>query len=232
MRESMNRYYKRKSITLQCRVVTPMFLGNASGAAQWRAEPFKALFRYWWRVTQHEIPDAATLFAEEAQLFGAAGDEETSSKSPLLLSVISKAKETKEPLGQMPKKVAHKECERQGGMVDPLLYLAGMGLLTPGNRLRTGRGYFFPGDSFTLSLYHPGGEREETEMAKVLALIMAFGSVGARCRNGWGSFSMNGQPLGPIEAEKALAEVTSEWTKGLLRDYPNTLGKDEKGALL
>ena len=40
----MSRYYKRKSITLQCEVVTPMFLGNASGEAQWRAEPFKAFF--------------------------------------------------------------------------------------------------------------------------------------------------------------------------------------------
>ncbi len=30
--------------------LTPAFLGNAEQSGQWRAPPFKALLRQWWRV--------------------------------------------------------------------------------------------------------------------------------------------------------------------------------------
>ncbi len=227
----MERFYQRSRVELQCEVVTPMFLGNASGEAEWRAEPFKALFRSWWRVTRHCTADKKTLFNEEAALFGAAGDEETSRKSPFSIAVFSEEKAVAQQLRvfQEHEKVRHEECQRQGKKVDPLLYLAGMGLLMPGNRIKPGRTYFPPGSSFTLAIQYPGGKEEEVQ--KVLAFIQAFGAIGGRCRNSWGSFRVRNPAIALADEEKLLAAATNDWRQGLIRDYPNTLGRDEKGLL-
>ena len=74
-------------------------------------------------------------------------------------------------------------------MVDPLLYLAGMGLLLKDNKVKRGRTYFPPGSAFNLSLHFPGGKQSEDGLSGVLALIQAFGTIGGRNSwNGWGSF--------------------------------------------
>jgi CRISPR-associated protein Cmr1 len=204
-----------------------MFLGNAAGEAQWRAESFKALFRSWWRVTRHETDGKDALFQEEAVLFGAAGDEKTSHKSPLSIAVLSKAKADDQSLRwKKVSEVDHEECERQHKKVDPLLYLAGMGLLMPGNKLKPGRTYFPPGSCFTLTLQYPGGKENEAAMNSVLALIQAFGAIGGRCRNGWGSFRVKNPAVDLIDTELLLDGITKDWTKGLKEDYPNSLGRD------
>ena len=84
----------------------------------------------------HDTGDNEALFNEEAKLFGAAGDEKTSCKSPLSVAVFSETKPVNYSLKELPK-MPHEECERQNNIVDPLLYLAGMGLLQPGNRIKT-----------------------------------------------------------------------------------------------
>jgi len=232
---NMCRYYKREKINLECEIVTPMFLGNASGEAQWRAEPFKALLRYWWRVTRRTTVDKDALFKEEAMLFGAAGDDETSKKSPMSISIFSETKAISQPLKKLPE-VQHQECEnkdpKKDKKVDPLLYLAGMGLMKPDNSIKPGRTYFPPGSSFTLSLCFPTAKQGAENMNKVLALVSAFGAAGGRCRNGWGSFMVKNPPIDPVISEKLLAEMTIDWKKGLGRDYPNTLGHDREGEPL
>jgi CRISPR-associated protein Cmr1 len=223
------RFYKRKSLPLECEVVTPMFLGNAAGAAQWRSEPFKALFRYWWRVTQHNTANKNLLFNEEKTLFGTAGDEKTSCKSLFTIEVSSTAPSNKRSLKELPK-LSHEECERLHNKVDPLHYLAGMGLLEKYNKVKAGRSYFPSGASFTVKLGYTGGM--DKDVNRVLAIVQAFGAIGGRCRNGWGSFQIKHPVVAPAAAEKVLAEVTVDWKDGFGRDYPNTLGKDDKGNLL
>jgi CRISPR-associated protein Cmr1 len=229
MPDFMNRYYKCKAIVLDCEVVTPMFLGNASGAAEWRAEPFKALFRAWWRVTRHRTAGEKALFHEEGGIFGAAGDEESSCKSLFSVAVFSGARAVNTSLKELAK-VHHEECEKQKKEVDPLLYLAGMGILMPGNRIRQGRSYFPPGSPFTLTLQYPCSIEEE--IRKVLALVQAFGAAGGRCRNGWGSFLVKNPAVAIADAVKLLCDFTNDWKTCMGRDYPNALGRDEKRPLL
>lgn len=233
MVENMYRYYKQQTITLECEVVTPMFLGNASGEAEWRAEAFKSLVRYWWRVAQKGCSDQKALFKKEGELFGMTGDEKSNCKSSLSLFVYSEAKANNQRISNrnMPM-VRHEECEnrkdpKKDKKVDPLLYLAGMGLLKPDNSIKPGRSYFSPGEPFILSLNCPGNEEGKQEIFKSLALINAFGAIGGRCRNGWGSFRIKNPKEIPCDTEGLLKEVTIPWKKGLCCDFPNSLGKDE-----
>lgn len=219
----MERFYKRTELTLQCEVVTPMFLGGADQEAEWRAAPFKALLRSWWRVTQHGTADPKDLAAEEGRIFGQAGNEESSGKSCVRLCIQSDA-------GAVDNKLP--ECGRikhpEKGMIKPLLYLANMGLVNPD--LEVVHRYFprSPTSEFSLTVSYPSPLAQE--FTPVLALIQAFGAVGGRCRNGWGSFRIVNPPVELEQAADILAStsVTRDWKDGFSREYPNCLGKDEQ----
>ncbi|MEW6750602.1 MAG: RAMP superfamily CRISPR-associated protein [Candidatus Latescibacterota bacterium] len=225
----MERFYNRQTANLQCEVVTPMFLGGANQEAEWRAAPFKSLLRYWWRVTQHGAASPDLLRKDEGSLFGQAGDDDDSGKSLVRVLVVpaDTAKSVNRPLDRL-EDVRHDECERQQQRVQPLLYLAGMGL-AEANGLRVKHSYFPAGASFEIHLDWPG---EDVQMKAVGALLQAFGAVGARCRNGWGSFRIQGVLVQPEEAAKILDGLTMDWTLALTRDYPHCLGKDGRGPLL
>lgn len=66
---------------------TPAFLGDAQQQAQWRAPPFKALLRQWWRVVK--APQASfdhrELLRHENALFGSAGSDGEGGRSKVLL---------------------------------------------------------------------------------------------------------------------------------------------------
>lgn len=230
------RYYKREKITLQCQTVTPMFLGNAHQEAELRSAPFKALFRYWWRVTQHGV-QLNDLRKGEGELFGVAGEDDGSGKSQVDLQVkpISNFQPTKAGFPSL-KKVDHPECQRQKFQIDPLLYLGGMGLLRGSNPLHS---YFGPNAIFEISISYP--PQYEDEIKTIIAFLKAFGSVGARSRNGWGSFQVLSVESKPTAKEgfedvqklaNLLEKQTRQWTDGLRSDFPNCLGKDNIGILL
>jgi CRISPR-associated protein Cmr1 len=216
---SFARYYKRKRIELNCQIITPMFLGNAQQEAEWRAAPFKSLLRYWWRVTQHSQSDHKQLLKKEGELFGYAGDSD-SNKS--LVQIILPALEIKSSREDMPRigNINHPEVERAGGNINPLRYLAGMGLLSPNGSVK--HSYFDPGGNFQLVLEYP--QKEEEDIGKTLALIQAFGAIGGRCRNGWGSFQITNPPVNEQDADKYLLVF--------MIDYPNCLGSDDHGKFL
>ncbi len=68
MTVSVARYYQREKITLDCTILTPMFLGDADQQAALSTAPIKAALRYWWRVSGvHKAKDAEKLFEEESK---------------------------------------------------------------------------------------------------------------------------------------------------------------------
>jgi len=67
---------------------------------------------------------------------------------------------------------------------------------------------------------------------QIIALVQAFGAVGGRSRNGWGSFWINNPPVALEQAATYLADNTKEWTGGLGKDYPSCLGENGSGPLL
>lgn len=234
MNNLVSRYYRRKTWSLEAQTLTPLFLGGANQRAEWRAEPFKALLRYWWRLTQRPGKESNYLRQEEARLFGSAGEEEGESGQSLVRvqvnsSSIPMAEDLRSSLI-----IGHPEVKsqdpRRHQQVEALLYLANMGLLEPTCKVKPPRSYFPPGSDFTLNFDCSQGERNELE--KALALVQAFGALGSRCRNGWGSFRITSGGLGKDQALGLLHEFTHPWQEGFSQDYPTCLGKDEKGLLL
>ncbi|MCL6622787.1 MAG: hypothetical protein K6T55_11900 [Syntrophobacterales bacterium] len=226
------RHYRRERLEVQCRVLTPLFLGNAHQEAEWRAAPFKALLRYWWRVAQVGCGNHQELLKKEGKLFGIAGEEKEkeSGRSLIEVMVIRNAPGSKNNLGGHLPKIVHPELDKPADKkILPLSYLAGMGLMKPDGTVT--RAYFPANSDFTLCLDFPGALREE--LRPVLALIAAFGALGGRCRNGWGSIQIkNGLPWTKEKLAQSLAQCSQNWHKGFDRDYPNCLGKDNNRPLL
>jgi CRISPR type III-B/RAMP module RAMP protein Cmr1 len=84
---TISRFYKREKLELDCEIITPMFLGNASQEAELRAAPFKGLLRYWWRVAEGaQFADHTELLAAENKLFGSP-DEEHGGRSLVTVEV-------------------------------------------------------------------------------------------------------------------------------------------------
>ncbi|MFH1117075.1 MAG: RAMP superfamily CRISPR-associated protein [Pseudomonadota bacterium] len=235
MNNLLKRYYKRKAIHLDCRIVTPMFLGNADQQAEWRAAPFKGLLRYWWRVTQYDLGQPGKngvlkLLEAESRLFGFAGVSGSSEggKSCVGVAVSGNGKPVK---NKMPSLDPIRHPETNNPDVNPLLYLANMGLMKPGGEVL--HSYFLPGSDFSWTISLPA--EDAAQIKATLALIRAFGAIGGRCRNGWGSFQiarMEGINMDEAETVRVLDSLTREWTDGLDRDYPNCLGRDRDGPLL
>jgi len=229
---SIARYFKRKKIELQCETVTPLFLGNAHQEAEWRSAPFKSLLRYWWRITQHHCLDEKTLLKQESELFGYAGDSDNESKinqrKSLIHIMIYGQPKPENRLERPPNvnlKIQHPEMQ---GSIDSLLYLAGMGLMDPKEGVR--HSFFPPGSNFLWVIDYPHEIKKELDA--IFALLLAFGAIGARSRNGWGSFQVENEIMAKETALNLLNECTMPWDKGFKKDYPNCLGKDEKGPLL
>ena len=224
------RYFKKNKLTLNCEIVTPMFLGNASQQAEWRAEPFKGLLRYWWRIAQPSRNLVAIswqqLLQSESELFGSAGEDNgVGGKSKVDLSVFSDSKPSLPTKFQPNEKITHPETTFMPGS---LSYLAGMGLI--GRDGTTNTSFFPAGASFRLNFQIPKpliGQIETT-----LALLQVFGTIGGRSRNAWGSFNILKGGLVNEGVLKELDQCTMDWKKGFDNDYPNCLGKDEIGPLL
>jgi len=216
------RFYKREKLELDCEIITPMFLGNASQEAELRAAPFKGLLRYWWRVAEGgKYATPTELLAAENDLFGSP-DEKTGGKSQVLVEVtsLSDMKARKDNF-QNPGLVDHPECEKSKKKTNPLNYLAGMGLIHYKNGVL--HDYFPAEEKFRLTLTF--SVKAECAVHATLPLLDAFGAIGSRSRNGWGCFG-RGNPL-------AFAECSfRNFLDAFDRDYPHCLAKDKKGLLL
>lgn len=223
------RYFKKNKWTLHCEVITPMFLGNASQQAEWRAEPFKGLLRYWWRIAQPSRGamdiGCKDLLKSEAELFGAAGEDDgVGGKSKIEVSIVSDSVFSPSKQFEHNEKITHPETTFKPGS---LSYLAGMGLI---GKDGTNTSFFPEGSSFQLTLQSPKSLVEQLETT--LALLQTFGTIGGRSRNGWGSFRIDRGGLEKESVLSALKNCTVKWQQGFTKDYPNCLGKDEKGPLI
>ncbi len=236
------------------RFVTPAFLGGADQSAQWRTPPFKALLRQWWRLVWvaqqagEKGPDPVGLRRAEADLFGAAADERD--------SVGSKASRVRmrmdwrrgnivlpERWAVSTGKVNHHEVERAGKKVDAALYL-GYGPLDfdkqKGNRLN--RPSALPaGEARELTVRVPSDEVGPIKTA--LCLAHAFGGLGSRSRNGWGSlhFEQGGLTAEELDefldpenrkARDWLRAFSRPWRDALKSDWCHALGRDDQGLLI
>ena len=215
---NISRFYRMEKLELDCEIITPMFLGNASKEAELRSSPFKGVIRYWWRVANGiEYKSYNDLLAAENRIFGSS-DGSTGGKSRVKVDVLpgSSLRAVKTAF-QHVGKIKHPECNHP---VDPLGYLAGMGLIHYKKGIL--HSYFAPGGHFTMILSAPADIMEE--LRSTLELLRMFGAAGSRCRNGWGSLMIHHESF--IELENVV-----EWKNAFEHDYPHCLGMDGTGAL-
>lgn len=209
---------------------SPAFLGNAEQSAQWRAPPFKALLRQWWRVVKAKGVgyDHIRLRQEEMRLFGAASDagSERSHQSlvRLRLSAWDEGSLPEVRRGQM---VVHQEVP--DGQVGANLYL-GYGPI--GGQTRNA---IAPtSDVHTLSIQCP--DEHVPDIHKAMQLVAWFGTLGSRSRNGWGAIHIDGQAIKDF-SELSMVNLTAlieprPLKECLKNEWLHALGKDEAGIPL
>ena len=235
------------------RFLTPAFLGNAEQSGQWRMPPFKALLRQWWRVVwaeRHRFPeDCSAMRRDEGRLFGNAwldGDFRKSSVR-MRLSKWTDGSLTRNQWGrqELDGKIRHPEV---GQSVGPLLYL-GYGPLKVEPVNRPGRHKEFAtalkgnaaiqaGDAAELSIAAP--ESDVVDIRTAMALMNAYGTVGSRSRNGWGSLEIESLDQ-PSTLDTAVHEIERKsdsrlfvrpWGDALKLDWPHAIGRDDTGPLV
>ncbi len=226
--------------------LTPAFLGNAEQSGQWRTPPFKHLLREWWRVAYAEARNfdvnVNAMRREEARLFGAAADGQ--GNRSLVRMRLGHWNEGKQHKWEADPLVNHREVDRNHGDIGSHLYL-GFGPLTYKGGTFLGKKM---GREFKANAAIQAGEKNDLKLAfpkseaalidRALELMAAFGTLGGRSRNGWGSLMLTSS-----DPAKPLSHGERGWGEGLpLRDWreclnenmgwPHAIGRDENGALV
>lgn len=220
MKINISRFYKRERRDFDCEILTPMFLGNANQEAELRAAPFKGLLRYWWRVANGlNFQNGPELLKAENEIFGSPDEVGGKSRVTVEVKPLTAMLPHKENFSN-PGDIDHPECERSRFKTNPLNYLAGMGLIHFRNGVQ--HSYFRSGERFMLSI--TASRQIVDEIDRLWNMIILFGTVGSRCRNGWGSFENNNHKN---DAQFRMRNFSEAFD----RDYPHCLGKDSVGSL-
>ncbi|AEH45214.1 CRISPR-associated RAMP protein, Cmr1 family [Thermodesulfatator indicus DSM 15286] len=217
------RFEKLVTVKFHCRIITPMFLGDAEQKASLRPAPFKGLLRYWWRVAAgRNLKDPVELLTEETKIFGGGGEK--AQKSLVTVELEGKPKIITDQRLPRVRNVFHPEAGRP---VNPLLYL-GYGPVTWDKGSKYTRFYLAPKETFTLKLTLPASFLEDEYFKTALLYLCAFGAIGSRSRNGWGSFQV--EKIDPPITAKIKYSL---WGKGLFqKDYPFTLAAQKEENLI
>ena len=230
--------------TFNLRFICPAFLGDAEQKSELRAPPIKWLLRHWWRVCYAAnlgyTGDVSAMRADEHRLFGAAtgGADGNGGQSRVRIrigkwragSLGAAAWENLPP-------VRHPEVNH-GQAVPADLYL-GYGPVI------NARGGARPTTLKSGAAIHAGeqvelrialdprvGESfqiEQQRIARALALMNLYGTLGGRGRNAWGSFVL--EPFAD-QASLATPTPTRDWEQCLGLDWPHAIGQDAKGPLV
>ena len=180
MKINVSRFIKMQKADFCVEVLTPMFLGGASGNAELRAAPFKNAIRYWWRITRGDIPHDE-LRDKEQELFGGVTGKANRSLVDVVVTGDVKTGEAdqKDNIGEK------QNTEANNRRVALSAYL-GMGPVHFNGKYTKRR--ILPSEKFKLSVSFP--EDHSKRIIDTLSLFSAFGALGARSRNGWGSFDL------------------------------------------
>lgn len=224
----MQRFTK---LEYQVAFLTPAFLGNAEQAAQWRTPPFKALIRSWWRivVARDHGYDPSRLLETEKRLFGNASDGKNggSSQSRVRLRLSSWENGTFQSTNEELKnyKVANGRFEINAGV-----YL-GYGPITL-NSSRSAIGPTSSSPSLGLDLIFDRCEPSEIQSVQsAVRLANAFGTLGSRARNAWGSLIIVPKSGSDGDVNEDILRSRRDWTKCMDVDWPHAIGSDERGTL-
>ena len=185
---------------------TPAFIGNEKQDGQLRTPPFKALIRHWWRfvwVSKNGV-DIEQMRACENFLFGtASGGNNGSQKSKIRIRI---------PWTPGTQNQVNSDTYLLYGKIDK------GGVKTS---IATER-------SFALRIAVP--RENVTEIETTMKLILDYGTIGGRSRNGWGSIHLT--PSQDNQIIRDISQFTQNWKEALEEGWPYAIGKDEIGPLI
>lgn len=214
------RFINRETAEFTVEVLTPMFLGGANGDAELRAAPLKNAVRYWWRITQGDLTHKDLLKKEQKLFGGVSGNKAICS---LVDVVVTGSVRTgnKNKMASIGKKI-NPEAKNKNV---PLSAYLGMGPVDFNGIYTKTR--ILPGEKFALSVFFPKENRNN--LIDALSLFAEFGSLGARSRNGWGSFNllvMNDR-ISLLPRKKLLEKYGEEISSifNIDKKYPFKLGE-------
>ncbi len=215
------------------RFLTPAFLGGADQSGQWRTPPIKHLLREWWRVAwaaQNDPAQWPRMREVEGRLLGHAwlendrnekGELVRARKSEVILRVRPWA------AGKM-MKIPKTRPAGQGRAAASALYL-GYGPVKSATELKM-KHPIDAGESGDLAVAFPPETSGADLIETAFALAHAYGTLGGRSRNGWGSVSLSDREnkLSLVQARR----FQRDWEDCLQECWAHAIGKDEKGPLI
>mgnify|MGYP001251406047 FL=1 len=224
----ITRFYKQERLEATFEFLTPAFLGGADQNAELRLPPFKNLLRQWWRIVNGGL-STDELRLKEGRLFGTVNDQETDKATAMASKVrVELVESSGIAIGNSPFNIGssrHTEVNHGAGMtVNNDLYL-GFGPITIQNHNKIVRNYIKPGGKLKIAFTMPSEEVDT--IRQTLALMHAFGTIGGRSRNGFGSLAVHNLPDYSLPvATEFISLVTSD------KKYPHGCGRDANGLLV
>lgn len=185
-----------QTITFTCEVITPMFLAGADGQTpEIRPASIKGALRFWWRA-MHGDRELDVLKRKEAEIFGGSGEK--MGKSNFSIRILEPyPQSSSDPL---PKRMLKTYGEKY--KINILDYLAfGVSQYEKGIGNVLLRNYIGVGEKFVLK-FHFKNEHQD-DILKAFYLLSEYGGLGAKSRNGFGSFKI-------INASSTLPKVNIE----------------------
>ncbi len=230
---------RMKKLEYTIRFITPAFLGNAEQNGQWRTPPFKALLRQWWRVayavTHGFSVDLDAMRHEEGKLFGNAwltcreGHRVVTDYNRSLLRLrLSRWDEGEMKKARWPSdsSILHPEVRNPVGSA---LYL-GYGPLVYDKQRRATmlktNAAIQAGEHASLMIAYPDDVSSLLERA--LWLMDRYGTIGGRCRNGWGSFTIEPKDEASKKALEGHYVPLRRWVDCMNQDWPHAIGQDDQ----
>lgn len=210
----ISRFVNRETGLFTVEVLTPMFLGGADGNGELRSPPFKNALRYWWRLTQGEVPPNQ-LIEKEQVLFGGVNEDGAMESGRSRVDVVVKGDVKKDKKGK-PIYIGEKINLEAGGKKVSLSAYLGMGPVH--FRGTYEKAPILAGESFSLSVTWPREQKDE--ILDAISMFAHFGGLGSRSRNGWGSIRLSSESPNPDDTkENPLAPCTASSSTVKLRTF-------------
>ena len=230
-----------KVFTYPLRFTVPAFLGGAPGrtahVSQWRTPPIKALLRHYWRMAWCEkykwssdlSSDFQSMRGDELDLFGAASDGAAESHKSRVRLRLSSWRDGNLETWSATGPFSDSDGKHTIKADD---YLA-FGKITKSEFAQAGSSAIGAGQESELSIAVPD---DSDLLDRAIELMHAWGTLGARRSNGWGSFTLSAtekNPYGLLSLADALQKTPKRhWKDALEIEWPHALGTDERGPLV
>ena len=195
-----------KSITFTCEVLTPMFLGDATGGAELRPPAIKAALRFWWRALHADL-DLPEMHETETLIFGGGGDK--AQRSSFDVVIISNVKESKNENESdvIPYNYSNHHNLKEIEGVDnnrgiKYLFYTFLYLKKEGK-------YIKPGSTFEIKLIFYN-DQYINDVLSAFWLLTHLGNLGSRARRGAGSFKVTAIDVNGLEELKLKLKFNAD----------------------